>query len=327
MINSTLSPTGFPKLTVLQIVGAGHSGSTLLGKALGCHSKIYCAGEIANLRNQLMQNSLCGCGEQVFDCPLHSQFFKAIEDHYRVDLKADPKSFSLSAPKPQGVWQKLMRRMAFSRIAGGSKSYGPYAPTIERTAFSYRTLAALTGKHVLIDTTKSGGRAYVLRKTLADFFDFKTIHLVRDGRAVMTSYGKRTRTLVLPDGTIKQIERYESQIMGPEAAAKGWVHDIKEAEQMKKLGIELPTIRYEDFTRDPEATLRQICTLLDLDYEPMMLDLTRHPVHMLGGNASRLNAKRIETPDERWRKEMTEEAGAIFARIGGATNAAYGYTA
>jgi len=327
MTTPTNSKPNTSRITILQVVGAGHSGSTLLGKALGCHTQVYCAGELANLRNQLIQNSLCGCGERVFDCPLHSRFFKAIEDHYRVDLKADPKAFTLSAPKPQGVWQKLLRRMAFSRIAGGNQNYGPYAPMIERTAFAYRTLAGLTGKSILVDTTKSGGRAYVLRKTLGDFFDFKTIHLVRDGRAVMTSYGKRTRTLIQPDGTATQIERYASQILGPEAAAKGWVHDIHEAEQLKNLGIELPTFRYEDFTENPEKVLQEICGILGLEFEPNMLDLTRFPVHMLGGNASRLNAKRIERPDERWRKEMTQEAGAIFSKIGGVTNAEYGYSA
>ncbi|MCF6185033.1 MAG: sulfotransferase [Bacteroidales bacterium] len=66
---------------VIYIAGLGHSGSTILDMALGCHSKIVGLGEIYAVFNKknpdaLFKNSTCSCGEKGKDC----DFWKDLQE-------------------------------------------------------------------------------------------------------------------------------------------------------------------------------------------------------------------------------------------------------
>lgn len=84
-------------------------------------------------------------------------------------------------------------------------------------------------------------------------------------------------------------------------------------------------LRYEDFANSPEYSLKEILTFLGLEYEPEMLDLNRFQNHMVSGNASRLNAEKIQKPFNTWETELTDKEINYFNKKAGRLNQKYGY--
>ena len=61
---------------ILLIAGIGHSGSTILDMALGCHPAVVGLGEVSKvlrtpleaLRGGRYEHSLCSCGSKAREC-------------------------------------------------------------------------------------------------------------------------------------------------------------------------------------------------------------------------------------------------------------------
>ena len=67
------------KQKIIYILGAGHSGSTLLGMMLSAHSQVQGGGELKNFQKLIEQPHLfdrpthtCSCGELIAKCPFWS---------------------------------------------------------------------------------------------------------------------------------------------------------------------------------------------------------------------------------------------------------------
>jgi hypothetical protein len=119
-------------------------------------------------------------------------------------------------------------------------------------------------------------------------------------------------------------------------------------------------VRYEQLATDPEATLRDLCQAVGIDFEPQMLAYWEHDHHHVMGNGGtrslifrhrmeqaeqkdqRLERRMVQAKqhyahqyydrsdigirlDERWKRELSPEQLAAFQRIAGDTNAALDY--
>lgn len=83
------------------------------------------------------------------------------------------------------------------------------------------------------------------------------VHLIRDGRDVALSRLARGMGAGKPIGDVADL----------------WKRRIENArKQAKRLRGRYVEVRYEDLVRDPEASLRRICELIELDYDPAMLE-------------------------------------------------------
>ena len=158
------------------------------------------------------------------------------------------------------------------------------------------------------------------------------IHLIRDGRDVALSQSARA----LNDQ--------------PPAAeqAKRWVKRIGKArEQAEALGgARYVEARYEDLVRDPEPTLRRICKLCELDWDPGMLSYHERAASRLEEMAGELRAEgshatqeagyRIANhapttrpPDpsklDKWRREMPPEDVRAYEAVAGELLTELGY--
>lgn len=80
---------------IILIAGIGHSGSTLLDMALGCHPRIVGLGEVSKvlrtpldeLRGERYRQSLCSCGAVARDCPFWSGLLAWLEDNPTLSLE------------------------------------------------------------------------------------------------------------------------------------------------------------------------------------------------------------------------------------------------
>ena len=83
---------------IIYIAGLGHSGSTILDMALGCHPEIIGLGEIYAVFNKenpdaLFQKSTCSCGKKGVDCDFWKELYepakseKTTEEKYQILIK------------------------------------------------------------------------------------------------------------------------------------------------------------------------------------------------------------------------------------------------
>jgi hypothetical protein len=156
------------------------------------------------------------------------------------------------------------------------------------------------------------------------------IHVIRDGRDVALSRWKRAVKGRAP----------------AEKVARTWRRRITKARNQARRLPHYIEVRYEDLVTDTESTLRRVCALIELDFDPVMLryyeDASQRLAEMArdlpdeGGGVRHSGSERMEAhaltsrppTSERiavWREEMSAEDRAAFADVAGDLLAELGY--
>lgn len=195
----------------------------------------------------------------------------------------------------------------------------------------YRLCAERAGKPRSGDKTPAYGRSMLeIRAALPEA---RFVHVIRDGRDVALSIRDRTPA--------DRPERPFTRI------ARRWKRRIAGArDQAVSLGEAYLEIRYEQLVSEPERVLREICSFIELPWDPAMLGYTGHAATRLRemdrdlpgrGDRRKLSAeRRMETharvltePDRsrigRWRREMTPAQRQEFESVAGELLQELGY--
>jgi hypothetical protein len=156
-----------------------------------------------------------------------------------------------------------------------------------------------------------------MREIEAALPEARFIHLIRDGRDVALSRIRRALDEPPPASRI----------------ARSWKQRIAAARKQARRSDHYTELRYEDLVAEPEPTLRHVCELIELDYDPAMLDYHRTAGERLSeiagdlpardGKALRPGSERIAAhalatepprPDRAgaWREEMAPADVAAF---------------
>jgi hypothetical protein len=160
------------------------------------------------------------------------------------------------------------------------------------------------------------------------------IHLIRDGRDVALSTKRRMESWNRP------------KAVAIEGVAKRWRARILNARHTgERLGGHYTEMRYESLVRDPEAELRRVCQVIELDYDPVMLSYYERAAKRLEEINRDLDAKdgAVRPASERlaahamttkppsaerlevWRREMDEAEVRAFETVAGDLLADLGY--
>ncbi len=154
------------------------------------------------------------------------------------------------------------------------------------------------------------------------------IHIIRDGRDVSLSHMRMN--------------------WGPktyEESAQLWVDRISKARRMAPKVAHYHEIHFEDLVRDTEGTLRKVCDVIELDFDPAMLDyheraekrleeknvdLVRRHGPTQPAEARMESHKLAKEPPredrlEAWRHKMTREEIASYEAIAGPLLVELGY--
>jgi hypothetical protein len=263
--------------TVAFILGDGYSGSTLLDLILGSHSRMVGLGEIdaESFDAFLDENQLCTCLLRARECHFWNGVLGRIRERTRVE------SFRLGA-------------------AGGD----PEAVT-RNTINLLEAVKDVSRAEVLVDSSKRLRRARLLAASGA--IRPKVIHLVRDGRGVAYSYGKRGkpfREAVLQWQTVN-------------AGIKNWLGGAGAPDNMG--------VRYEDLCARPAEVARDVCEFLGFGWEPPMMLFGNKTHHNVRGNTMRFRVKSSTIKlDETWKGELGEDDLRLFDEL---TNPATAYDA
>jgi hypothetical protein len=226
------------KIPIIYIAGSSHSGSTLLDLLLGSHSAVESVGEAKKIPELLDR---IAAGGRPF-CTCQQEF----------------------ACCP--LWGEL--------IAGGT---GDLKHDAAANASLFRSIVAKQGKPVVLDSSKTLGRALLIARS--DLFAPVFIHLVRDSRAVVFS-SKRKKP--------QQRQRQH----GLWQAARGWQKLNSRIPRRLTRGKPQPmlVVRYEDLTDNPKLVLSRILRAAELSWEEPMIRFREHVHHNVEGNRMRMGS-------------------------------------
>lgn len=297
--------------TVVYIVGAGRSGSTLLERMLGAFPGYVNVGELVGLFHRTVtEDERCGCGEPFSACP----FWRKVGEHALGGW--DPQLVAeLAGLKDRVARQRYLPRLVFQRLATQqqARELARYGEIHERL---YRAAAEQAQASIVVDASKGPAPAIALRH--APGLDIRVLHLVRDVRGVAYSWSKPD--VERPHAT-QEIHQHMANFSIARTAAR-WTQLEAEGFAMTSLTRNGATIRYEDLVADPGPTLQKALRDLGLPVPPAVDHVegqvvTLGPSHGIGGNPSRFRLGDVRLRvDETWRESLGRKDKIVSTAIG-----------
>ncbi|MBI3309048.1 MAG: sulfotransferase [Candidatus Melainabacteria bacterium] len=283
------------KIKVLNIVGWGRSGSTVLGNVLGEIDGFFFGGEIRNVWNRvLIENRQCGCTKPIKECDFWSKVFDDAFGGFEV---VDPKAM-----------QVLLKSYTRTRhlpllFLPNSKKYfknklNEYLANLEKL---FQSISDISGSRVIIDSSKSA--SYSLMLSLIDNIDLHVIHLIRDSRGVAysrlkTKFHQEDKQVI----EMKKMSSFNNSIM--------WdVRNFATELLWHKFPERYIRIKYEDFASMPEEVLKTILEAVGEESKHLPF-VSKNTVklnanHAVWGNPSRFQTGLVELKlDEEWKRKM-----------------------
>lgn len=281
---------------VLFIAGFFRSGSTVLDRMLGQVPGFFSAGELRFVwKESFLEDRPCGCGRPFSECP----FWKAVvEEAYgtrdRVGLD-EVMDLKRRVDRMRYI-PRLLSPWKSARFRGDLSRYGSKVEAL------YRAIRDVSGARIIVDSSKDPSYAYVLANLSG--LEVRTVHLVRDSRAVAYSW-QRKKIKYEVTGRDEQMP-----LLGLTESSVGWVRSNLLAEPLKAMVSEHTLVRYEDLMANPAAALDELLILAAAEERP--LPLVEGPAvelgenHIVAGNPNRFQRGRIELlPDLEWEQEMS----------------------
>ena len=310
-------------LTVLSVVGAGRSGTTVLASLLDEVDGVTSAGELRWLWERGVRDRRpCGCGQPPERCPVWGPVVAASREHLAALTPARTVDELIAAQrrlKRPREFPRVLRSLSADDPRGGVEDL---ALVRDATAAACRALAGTTGARVVVDTSKRPLDAAVL----AGVPDFETyvLHVVRDPRAVVHSW-RRAKTFTA-DGEVRTMGT-----RGLASSVRRWTGNALFAEALRR---RYPPdrwlhVRYEDFAARPRETIEEVLDFLGTPGPtPFTDDRTArlHPNHIVAGNPSRFTTGDVTIrSDDAWTREMPRRDQRLVAGLTMPLRLRYGY--
>jgi hypothetical protein len=330
---------------VLEIAGLGRSGSTILDIVLGNHPHIESVGEVGNLtlNGWISRESLrgidpnkrrvpiCTCGKRLdvlyVDTPDEAcPFWSRVRGEW-VE-RTDPESIE-NYPKLRGYFERtrlaLLIQQCLRLLYENRRQSASFRSYAKLTRAFFESIRAVSGKPIIVDSTKSPVRAFA--HSLVPGIDLYVVHLVRDGRGVITSrrktFKKDIRAGIMWDHEGYPMWRTIVRWIGLNLAAE-WV--------CARLGPKKTMrLRYEDFVADPKGALERIGSLIQLDLtdvaEAASSGQPMQAGHNVGGNRTKKSEIITLRPElaKEWKIALSATEQRISWMLMGWLMRRYGY--
>ncbi|WP_018351725.1 sulfotransferase [Longispora albida] len=298
----------------LIFIGAlGRSGTTLLERVLGQLPGVCALGEVVHLWDRdVRDDERCGCGHRFSRC----EFWQEIGE------RAFGGWHRLNVPKLLELRATVERTRHIPRLAvRGGSAVEDYVWHYRRV---YQAAAEVSGAPVIVDSSKHAALAYCLR--WSPDIDLRVLHVVRDARGVAYSW---TKNVPRPetDGT-EAMTRYS-----PTRSALLWNTHNAAFGLLRRSGVPVRRVRYENFLRDPVAVTSSIARfagLGGLDAAGLgFLDLESAELttcHSAAGNPMRFTTGRVPLRrDEAWRTALPPRQRQLVGALTAPLLSRYGY--
>ncbi|MGH8583955.1 MAG: sulfotransferase family protein [Gammaproteobacteria bacterium] len=299
---------------VLYVMGLWRSGSTVLDIVLGNHERIESVGELRNLPIVAWSgNGLCACGATANACT----FWEAVRLRWEEKV-GDGRVQELIALQDRYERMRSLPTLLCETL-WSSPNFHRYA---ELVGALYSAIRDVSGKNVIVDSSKFPARAYALLRMPG--IDVRLLHLVRDGRAVIWSCKRNPNTDL--EGNVLD--------HNPSAVARNtvtqWLMINLACDILARLARgRAVRIRYEDFALDPSSVLGKIGEIAGLDLSRISEGLAHgqdmNVGHTIAGNRVRMQRTVRLAGDLEWRDKLPAEDRGLFWRRAGWLARKYGY--
>jgi hypothetical protein len=241
------------KTKVVYVVGPPFVGSTFLGALLSVHPQIEAGGELAMWArswHRANPGRMCACGRLRIECP----FWHDVQERWLDGLTP-------VAWQSYDVLQNRIESRAypFRRAVNPGRSSSDFDEYRRMTAALYRSVSEVSGRPVVVDTSKRAPRASAISRV--DELHTVVIHLVRNGLNFLDS-SLRRRKRISPDDAHLQYRAFR--------LGRFWSHRNYTAERVMTLnrngGVRL---RYEDLVANPCEALESVGRALEIDMKPV----------------------------------------------------------
>ena len=307
---------GEPPLKVIYITGFGHNGSTLLDTMLGNHPDVLSVGEIIHFPYGLIEDmgQRCGCGRLAHECPVWHEVIQRWVDAIGLT--------NVETYKRLGY--KFARRRSWNTILKGAASRNPdFNWFASCTAILYRLLAEISGKSVIVDSSKPAPRGLAIAQIPG--LDIRAIHLVRDVRGGAWSYLRRKSWAKNP------LSRLGLSAAFCLRSALGWHLENWAADRLRAwLGPDRSVlIRYEDLIAEPVEAMQKILALCDLGLDALPDSLWHSEIpnkgHIMWGNDNRIQPTYRLKLDTAWKESLPALDRALIMAVSRRRMHRYGY--
>ena len=323
---------------ILKIMGSARSGSTILDIVLGNHPSIESVGEVNKLIRtgwvskeslrgidpKRYRRPVCTCGKRLDvlyvenpeeACPFWSSVRREwIERADAASIESYPElqnEFELKKRWSRLLYEKRRRSASFRAYARLTRTF-------------FEAIRTVSGRPITVDSSKSPVRAFALG--MMPGIDLYVIHLVRDGRGVITSR-RKTFEKDLKAGIMWD---HKGRPMWKTIAR--WTVDNLLSEWVgTQLGPKRTMrLRYEDFVADPRAALERIGALIELDLtEVANAASSGKPMragHNIGGNRTKKSGTITLRPDTKeWKVALSPTEERLSWMLMGWLMRRYGY--
>ncbi|MFP3939192.1 MAG: sulfotransferase [Thermoanaerobaculia bacterium] len=303
-------------MKVLFITGFGRSGTTLVDQILGQVDGFHSLGEAQYVWDRgLEKNLLCSCGDPFRECPLWGPL--------APELAADLDDGDLRGLARLRDRQGPIRTLARSALRGALPDRAAWERYRERTGLLYRAVRRATGSRVLVDSSKSPSHGLVLAG-LPDV-ELYVLHMVRDPRAVVHSWGK---TMVYDGSGGEPMYMARLSLRHASVSWLGWNAAIELLWRRRRERHLL--LRYEDFVARPQQSLEAVLALLGEEGAALPFAGERtvelETIHSVAGNPNRFATGRVEIrSDEGWKGAMAASRQLAVASLTWPLLPRYGY--
>jgi UDP-N-acetylglucosamine transferase subunit ALG13 len=310
---------------VLFIGGWGRSGSTLVDRTLGSVHGVTSLGELRDLWTRgIVENRLCGCGEPFLSCPFWTEVGqRAFGGWESLDLER-LRRLRATVDRP---W--TLPLLIWPVVPSFRRARNEYAATLDTLLDA---IASVSGASLLVESTKIATFAVLLRVTGAQV---KMLHLVRDSRGVMYSWGKLVQrgdgsgvVAAVPGVAAGDTMARYGAVSG---SARYWIYNglAQLVGRMPPTRMPYRRLRYEDFIADPVAARAAILDFAGLD-APLELasegEVRLGVCHTVDGNPSRTRSGTVKVRlDDEWRHAMGRRSRAVVTALTAPMLGWYGY--
>ena len=303
---------------VLYVGGVPRSGSTLTDLMLDGLPGHVAVGELFYLwTNGALMDNLCSCGQTFHLCPFWTEVGDVAYGGWdRVDA-SDVVAMQDEVDRTAKIPALLTGR--------GGDAYRRRLEDYRAVLLPlYRAIATVSGKDVVVDSSKRPSLAYLLSRTAG--VDLTVAHVLRDPRGVAHSFAKVVR---LPSGASSGDIMPRSRMR---KVARRWVTVNGAISALRLLGVPVVQVRYEDLVRRPVQELQRIAaaegvptSAADFDF----LDgssLTLPSTHVVAGGRIRLGGGSMALRlDEAWRSDMPRRTRWAVGAATAPARLLYGY--
>ena len=274
---------------VLYVMGSGRSGSTLLDMLLGLHPEVFSGGEL--MRYVLYgrtRGEYCACGSRVPAC----SFWQSVQEAWQARCSDWSEREYLRLSCELEVVKSLPRNMG---MLGANDS--DRETFVRWTRALYAAIAEVSGRRVIVDSSKSAARAALVSQALDGRAHIW--HLVRDGRGVVHSYAKSFQK--------SEREGLQHDMPGRSRLRSALMWSTKNVflSGLQRAGLCSRLLRYEALVEHPLAALNTVGGPVNLKYDEFAdvlsseIEITGR--HTVAGNRLRTQERIRLRMDTAWR--------------------------